>query len=267
MIEGSSSRSELKDILDTLVIQYERTEFIAEDPISFPHAFDDPRDQEVIGLFAAILAWGRRSIMLNKLEDLLGRMDYQPHRFVVGFAENRDGPKLADFKHRTFQPVDAVAMVQSLQTVLKNFGSLENLASSFMDKEVSHIGPAIQGVSDTLSTIIPGTPPRINKHLPRPSTGSACKRLAMFFRWMVRSGPVDLGIWNNIPSSKLVLPLDVHTGRQARKFGLLSRKQNDWKATLELTKTCRSFSAEDPARYDLALFGLGAYQGRVISTT
>jgi uncharacterized protein (TIGR02757 family) len=250
---------DLKGYLESLVHRFERPEFILSDPISFPHAFDDPRDQEVIGLFAALLAWGRRDTLLRKLEDLCARMDYRPYAFVASFDEIRDGEKLADFKHRTFQPVDALWMTKNLQAVLRRFGSLEALFAHHLPPDAVHVGPAIQGFSETLMYALPDTPARLRKHLARPSTGSACKRLIMYLRWMVRSGPVDLGLWKRIRPDQLLLPLDVHSGRQARALDLLHRQTNDWKAVLELTAACRTFSPHDPARYDYAFFGPGAF--------
>ncbi|NNF57586.1 MAG: TIGR02757 family protein [Rhodothermaceae bacterium] len=250
----------LQATLDNLVARYERPAFIADDPIAFPHAFDDPRDQEVIGLFAALLAWGRRSIINSKLAELVERMDYRPYRFVRDFRPARDEARLAGFKHRTFQPADAFALTCALQATLYAYDSLEALFATHLPAGAPDIGPAIQGFSDTLLTITPEAPMR-TKHFARPSTGSACKRLAMYARWMVRSGPVDLGLWNSVSPAQLVLPLDVHTGRQARRLGLLTRRQDDWKAVHELTALCRAFCPDDPARYDFALFGVGAYGG------
>lgn len=256
---------ELRAYLDKLVTRYEHPAFIADDPVAFPHAFDDPCDQEVIGLFAALLAWGRRPTILNKLAELTARMDFKPCAFVRGFDVERDAQRLASFKHRTFQPADAVALVKALQAVLHDYRTLEKLFAVSLPKNATDIRPAIQGFSDTLLSIVPGTPPRIQKHLSRPSTGSACKRLALYARWMVRPGPVDLGLWTSVSPAQLVLPLDIHTGRQARALGLLQRKQDDWKAVDELTENCRALCPDDPARYDFALFGLGAYEGREIA--
>ena len=253
----------MKATLDALVARYEQPAFLSDDPVSVPHAFDDPRDQEVIGLFAALLAWGRRSVVLAKLADLAERMGHRPFRFVVDFDGARDGARLEGFRHRTFQPADAIALTRALSAVLRRHGSLGALFASALPADAEHIGPAIQGFSETLLTEAPDAP-RLAKHLARPSTGSACKRLAMYARWMVRPGPVDLGLWADIPKRLLVLPLDVHTGRQARRLGLLTRPRDDWPAVLELTAACRAFDADDPARYDFALFGLGAYAGREI---
>ena len=190
--------NELRDYLGELVTRYEHPAFIADDPIAFPHAFDDPRDQEVIGLFAALLAWGRRATILNKLAELAERMDFKPYAFVRGFNPARDVERLASFRHRTFRPDDAVALMKALQAVLYDYGSLEKLFTATLPENAGNIGPAIQGFSDTLLSIVSETPQRMRKHLPRPSSGSACKRLALYARWMVRQGPVDLGLWTSV---------------------------------------------------------------------
>ncbi len=251
--------SELKTYLDGLVARFETPAFIAEDPISIPHGFDDPADRAVIGLYAALLAWGRRDVMLRKLAELCERMDYRPARFVYDFDASRDAAKLAGFKHRTFQPVDARWLTQNLRIVLRRHGSLERLFAAHVPSDAPHVGPALQGFSEAVLGAHAETPRRLRKHLARPAAGSACKRLCMYLRWMVRPGPVDFGQWSAIRPAQLVLPLDVHSGRQARALGLLRRKSNDWKAALALTRTCRRLCPEDPARYDFALFGAGAH--------
>lgn len=245
--------------LDTLVARFEQPAFIVEDPIAIPHGFDAPDDQAVIGLYAALLAWGRRATIMKKMAELCERMHYQPARFVRQFDASRDAERLDGFKHRTFQPVDAFWLTRALQAVLQQYGSLEAAFAAHLRPADPHVGPAIQGFSETVLTMLPDTPARLRKHLARPATGSACKRLAMYLRWMVRPGPVDFGLWTQIRPDQLVLPLDVHAGRQARALGLLTRKQNDWRAVLELTDACRRLDPSDPARYDFAFFGVGAY--------
>ena len=254
-----STSQTLQTYLDGLVAHFERVAFIADDPIAIPHAFDSPRDQEVIGLYAALLAWGRRETVLMKMADLCERMEYRPYEYVLGFCENRDAPRLDSFKHRTFQPVDALWFTKSLSCLLRRHGTVEALFSRHLDKDAEDIGDAIEGFSRSIAGAIPETPARLRKHVARPCSGSACKRLCMYLRWMVRPGPVDLGIWRSIHPRQLVLPLDVHSGRQARNLGLLQRKANDWRAALKLTRQCRQLCPEDPARFDYALFGLGAY--------
>ena len=245
-------------LLDPLVDRYERPAFIDDDPVSVVWAFDDPADQEIIGLYAALLAWGRRSVILAKLAELVERMDGQPHRFVRDFGPGRHG-RLDGFKHRTFSSADAIALTTAVQAALGAHGTLGALFASGLGRD-GDVGPAIQHFSDTLLTVVPEAGVR-SKHLARPSTGSACKRLAMYARWMTRPGPVDLGLWADVEPRQLVVPLDVHTGRQARRLGLLTRRYDDWRAVQEITDVCRALCPDDPARYDFALFGLGAYGG------
>ncbi|MFB6247696.1 MAG: TIGR02757 family protein [Salinibacter sp.] len=256
-----ASLSELRSYLDSLVDRYEQPSFIEDDPISIPHAFDDPRDQEVIGLYAALLAWGRRDVMLRKLEELCERMDHAPDRFVRSFEPETDAAALDGFVHRTFQPVDALWLTNNLSAALDRYGTVEGLFAAHRPDDPegpSPVSAMLQGASTTLLTIDDETPRRLRKHLARPASGSACKRLNMYLRWMVRPGPVDLGIWDGLDPADLMLPVDVHVGRQARALGLLDRKTNDWKAVRRLTAICRSFCAADPARYDFAFFGVGS---------
>ena len=249
----------LKPELDRLAALYEDERFIEDDPVSIPHAFDDPADREIIGLFAALLAWGRRATILKKMAELSERMQMRPARFVHDFDRARDGARLSGFKHRTFSDEDAVSLTMALQSALRQYGSIERIVADHLAPGAEHVGAGIQGLSSTLMTSVPGTPRRLQKHLARPAKGSAAKRIAMYCRWMVRPGPVDFGQWTAVRPHQLVLPLDVHTGRQARKLGLLQRRQDDWRAVLELTAVCQRLDAADPCRYDFALFGLGAY--------
>jgi uncharacterized protein (TIGR02757 family) len=257
-----ASLDALREYLDTLVDRHERPAFIEDDPISIPHAFDDPRDQAVIGFYAALLAWGRRDVMLRKLEELCERMDHVPYRFVRTFDPDQDAAALDDFVHRTFQPIDAIWLTANLGTALDHYETMEGLFEAHRPdaaaEEESPVATMLQGVSTTLLTIDEATPQRLRKHLARPEAGSACKRLNMYLRWMVRPGPVDLNLWSVLDPAELMLPVDVHVGRQARSLGLLTRKTNDWKAVRRLTAVCRHFCASDPARYDFAFFGVGA---------
>lgn len=252
------SADPLRAYLDPIVDRYERIKFIDKDPISIPHGFEDPRDREIIGLFAALLAWGRRDLMLLKLADLCRRMRYRPFEFVQTFSSGADSDRLKGFVHRTFNSSDAIWLCHSLRHVIEKYGSLESLCRSFLNADEDHVGCCIEGLSRTLLFGVEGVPQRMRKHLALPSSGSACKRLNLFFRWMVRPGPVDFGIWKSITPDLLLLPLDIHSGRQARALGLISRSANDWKSVLELTHACRLLNPNDPTRYDFAFFGTGA---------
>lgn len=249
----------LKDRLDRLVAHYEQPHFIATDPISIPHGFDDPADQEIIGLYAALLSWGRRETILSNMERLCERMDFQPRRFVERYAEDSGHGRLDGFVHRTFQPVDAHWLTRLLSLALREYGSIGAVFTQGLDPEAQDVGAAIDHFSCLIPTLDPDSPDRLRKHLARPSRGSACKRLAMYLRWMVRGGPVDLGIWRGIDRSQLVLPLDVHSRRLAERFGILTRKANDWRAVTEMTDACRLLDRSDPARYDFAFYAPGAF--------
>lgn len=246
----------LRAYLDPIADRFEQADFIEDDPVSIPHAFDNPEDKVLIGLFAAILAWGRRDIMLRKLGELCERFEYQPARFIHDHDPSRDLERLSGFKHRTFNEDDLVGLVAALQQVTRQ-RTLESLFKEGMSSS-SPVQDGIEHLSTTLLNAVPGRPARIRKHVARPSTGSACKRINMFLRWMVRSGPVDLGLWSCLDPSELMLPLDVHSGTQARAIGLLKRKTNDWQATQELTEACRILDPSDPCKYDFAFFGTGS---------
>ena len=243
--------------LDRLVTHFESPSFIPDDPISLCHAFADRSDQEIIGLYAATLAWGSRAVILSKLEELCTRMQFRPWRFVTQFDPNRDKDVLRTFVHRTFQSEDCLAFTHNLSLLIRQYGSVENIFGCQPEETDTRL--SIERFSTRMMTARPDTPVRLQKHLARPSRGSACKRLSLYLRWMVRPGPVDLGLWNSMKPRQLVLPLDIHSGRQARILGLLKRNMNDWKAVIELTDACRKLNMNDPARYDFALFGLGAY--------
>jgi uncharacterized protein (TIGR02757 family) len=244
--------------VDGLVRRYEQPRFITGDPVSIPHGFDDPRDREIVGLFAALLAWGRRSTILASMEALCERMRWRPHAFVRDFRPGRDAARLDGFRHRTFGPADAVGLVLALSAALERHGSIERAFAAGLPAGAADVGPGLDAFSAMLTSVVPDVSHRLRRHLARPSTGSACKRLNMYLRWMVRPGPVDLGIWTSVSPRQLVLPLDVHAGRQARALGMVSRRADDWKAASELTRNCRGLFPDDPARCDFAFFGPGA---------
>ncbi len=255
----------LRAWLDPIAARYENESFISDDPVSVVHAFDDPQDQEIAGLFAALLAWGRRDTLLKKLAGLMERMDFRPARFIHDLEPS--STSLEGFRHRTFSSDDALGLSLALQLVLRKFGSLEGAFANQWSRAAlpahlngtdSRLAAALTGFSNTLLMSVPGRPARMRKHIARPTSGSACKRLVMYLRWMVRRGPVDLGLWNTLGPEHLALPLDVHSGRQARAAHLLTRQTNDWRAVMELTCVCRKLRPHDPAFYDFAFFGTGS---------
>jgi uncharacterized protein (TIGR02757 family) len=248
---------DLKGFLDEKVREFNCPDFITMDPISIPHRFSKKEDIEISGFIAAILAWGQRKTIINKCLELFVMMDNDPHQFMIHHSESDLKPFL-NFKHRTFNDIDALYFIHFFSWFYKNHKSLEQ---AFL------IGQ--NGASDAMYSILvqfheyffslPDSPSRTKKHIATPKRKAACKRINMFLRWMVRSDDkgVDFGIWNKISPSQLICPCDLHVDRVGRKLGLITRKQTDWQTAIELTEKLREFDSEDPVKYDFALFGLG----------
>ncbi|MDX1672083.1 MAG: TIGR02757 family protein [Balneolaceae bacterium] len=249
--------ADLKTFLDGWVERTETPSYIETDPVLFMHAYEEKTDRELAGFFAAIMAWGRRDIVISKVDDLLRRMDYRPADFIRNY-EPSDQRHFRGFKHRTFKPVDIHWLVTILHRILRRFGSFEAFWKECYRKAITS-GRELMGVfPEQFFALAPEAPRRTRKHISSADRNSACKRLYLYLRWAVRSGsPVDTGIMSFMPPSELKIPLDVHVARQARLLGLLDRKYNDWKATTALTAVLRRLDPGDPAKYDYALFGLG----------
>ncbi len=247
----------IKEILDQAVERYNQPNFIENDPIQIPHRFTKLQDIEIMGFWVAMLAWGNRKTIINSANRLIDLMDGAPYDFIKNHKEE-DRAKFADFKHRTFQYTDTLYFLAFFQHFYKNNTSLESAFSQFIKADDEHIGNGLEGFHELFFSL-ENAPKRTRKHVATPIRKSTCKRLNMFLRWMVRPNDtgVDLGLWKNISTSQLLMPLDVHVDRIARRFNLIERKQTDWKTVLELTATLKQFDANDPVKYDFALFGIG----------
>jgi len=282
----------LKAFLDSKVEQYNRPDFILNDPIVIPHQFSVKQDIEIMGFFAAILAWGQRKTIISKCTELAERMDNRPFDFVKNHTDT-DLKSLFGFKHRTFNDTDLLYFIYFLKNHYFNYNSLEDaflpgrqsqFREEFLDRDFAATpaielsspaclaGELVQGNMSVPGNIegnlnffrsyffsFPDYPPRTVKHISSPLQKSACKRLNMFLRWMVRKDNmgVDFGLWDRIRPSQLICPCDVHVDRVARKLNLIKRSQTDWQTALELTTRLREFDPLDPVKYDFALFGLG----------
>lgn len=275
---------ELKDFLDLKVEQYNRPNFIPNDPICIPHRFSKKQDVEIAAFFAAILAWGQRKTIINKCTELFQRMDNEPYDFMLNHSDD-DLKRLLNFKHRTFNDTDLLYFVsffkhhyeqsESLETAFlapepvfraeylteKSSKAKKYASSACTLAELEQIPAAERALNHFRSYFfsLPDFPRRTIKHVSSPLQKSTCKRLNMFLRWMVRKDNkgVDFGIWNTIKSADLICPCDVHVDRVARKLGLINRKQTDWKTAVELSAELSRFDPIDPVKYDFALFGLG----------
>jgi len=243
----------IKEFLDEQLIKYNNRHFIEWDPISIPHQYTKKEDIEIAGLIAATLAWGNRKSIIHNSTDFLRRMDNAPSDFIK-HSTIKDLKIFDGFVHRTFNKDDAKFFVKGLQHIYKTHPSLESCFKLLPGEELA------MGISRFRQAML-SVPhlKRSEKHISDPLRGSASKRLCMYLRWMVRTdkAKVDLGIWKQISPSQLCIPLDVHTGRNSRELGILTRKQDDWKAVIELTNHLKLFDSKDPIKYDIALFGMG----------
>lgn len=248
---------QLKDFLDEKVALYNQPSFIPNDPIAIPHQFSALQDIEISGLFAATLGWGRRSMILSKCRQLLALMDNAPYQFVLHHSEE-DLKRLQGFCHRTFNDIDLLYFVHFLSWYYKQADSLEDAFYEGIKPGATDVGGGLAHFH-TLFFSLPDAPQRTHKHVATPARNSACKRLNMYLRWMVRQDElgVDFGLWKKISPAQLVCPCDVHVERVGRSLGLISRKDSSWQTALELTERLRQMDPKDPVRYDFALFGLG----------
>jgi uncharacterized protein (TIGR02757 family) len=248
---------DLKSFLDEKVIQYNTPEFIDSDPIQIPHMFTQKEDIEISGFLTATIAWGNRKMIIKngyKMMDILGN---SPYDFILNHKEQHL-EKLEGFVHRTFNSTDFTHFIKALQHIYTVHNGLEQLFNTYATND--SLQPAIHELKKIFFEI--PHPSRTTKHVSDPFKNSACKKINMWLRWLVRENTsgVDFGLWKHIPSSILSCPLDVHSGNVARKLGLLTRNQNDAKAVFELDTNLRQLDNHDPVKYDFALFGLGVFE-------
>ena len=246
------SMEKIKELLDGYVLQINVPEFIDNDPVKFPRRYTLQQDAELAGILSAINAWGRRDMILRDMERLFAFIGASPYDFVM--SSDLDKLEGRQAVHRTFNYSDFGFLCRGLRAIYRERNSMEDY---FIDKDM------FDGIRDLRHTIIsancdPGETHRSTKHLSDPESKSACKRLHLFLRWMVRcDGIVDLGLWKRVSPARLYIPLDVHVGRVARSLGLITRKQNDRQTVEQLTRQLAQMNPNDPVSYDFGLFGIG----------
>ncbi len=250
---------QLIDLLEFNYRKYNTKEFIEHDPISIPHRFTKLQDIEIAGFFAATMAWGLRKTIINKSLELMKLFDFAPYDFVKNHSES-DLKRFLHFKHRTFNSTDLLYFILFFREYYSIHSSLEDLFIP-NDQDAKSVK---NGIDNFYNQFIsnPFFPSRTSKHVASPSKKSACKRINMFLRWMVRKDEngVDFGLWENIKAHQLICPCDVHVEKVARKLQLVTRKQVDWSMAVELTENLKKLDATDPVKYDYALFGMGIHQ-------
>ena len=249
----------IKEILDLEVLKWNTDDFILKDPISIPKKFLNQQDIEIAALFAALFAWGRRDISIHKANDLLTLMNNEPYNFIR--HNNLESTSLLkQFKHRTFNGDDILYILQFLQQYYKTHTSLEDIFLEGLSPQDSNIG---NGIHNFYTHVMKFNPQynKIKRHISTPLNGSACKRLNLFLRWMVRKdNRVDFGLWTKIKPSLLVCPCDVHVIRTAIQIGLIRTHKVNWNIAVELTEILKKLDPIDPVRYDFGLFGMGIHK-------
>ena len=242
----------IKSILDEYSSKINVHEFIESDPVLFPHKYTLRQDVEIAAILSAINAWGRRDMILRDIGRILDIAGASPYDFVMSADLNSLSGD--ESLHRTFKVADLAYVCRGLREIYSQHSSAEFcFTGRDMFDGIKVFREAIVAANASVASSR-----RSSKHLSDPEAGSACKRLNLFLRWMVRNdGIVDLGIWRTISPAQLYIPLDVHVGRVARSLGLISRASNDRKTVVELTAALRKMNPDDPVSYDFGLFGIG----------
>lgn len=252
-------REMLKQRLDTLAATFDIST-IAPDPLQLVHRYRAPLDQEVAAILAAAFAYGRADIVVANVGRVLDRMSPSPYAYLMSFERDEAAKRFAGFAHRFQKTPELLALLERLAAAIARYGSLGAVFKTCYSADEKDIGPSLTRFVETLISIVP--PSHIERAaldylLTSPANGSACKRMNLFLRWMVRRTSPDLGIWDFVDPSKLIVPLDTHVHRIASFLGLNKRKSADWKTAREITTTLARFDASDPVRYDFAICRLG----------
>lgn len=249
-----------KTYLDELVKTYEVCDFIKDDPVQFPHKYKKQEDIEVSGLISSSLAYGNRKKIIETLAIIHESFNCSPSEFVLNFDIDRDAELFRGFIYRYTQERDLVLLLHVVGQTLKEYGTLEKAFLKGFISDEKNIKQSLTNFVNLLRGYLPcneQTCRGLFHLIPSPELGSACKRLNLFLKWMIRKGPVDMNVWKTVPESKLIIPLDTHVARISRKWGLTSRNSNDWKTAEEITENLKRFDPVDTVKYDFAIFGLG----------
>lgn len=244
----------IKNLLDKYAEKYDQKNFIKNDPVQFVHLYKKNENIEIAGFIASMFAYGKRELFIKQLKTFLTK-DKNLNEFIKDFDENDE--ILKNFNYRFSKGVDFIQILKILQKLQNENESLESLFRYHYEKN-HDIVKMFSGVTDYFySNVTMDITQGFYHLLPDARKGGAVKRMNMMLRWFVRKSPVDVGIWNFIDKSELIIPLDVHVGNISRQIGLLTRKNNDMKSAMEITENLRKLDKNDPTKYDFALFGLG----------
>jgi uncharacterized protein (TIGR02757 family) len=254
-------QKDIRNILERLYKRYNRRELISPDPLQFLYRYSNPVDIEITAFLASALAYGRVEQIEKSLDNLFERMGDSPFKFVTNFDKNKRR-KLKDFKHRFTTGDDISDLLMLFRTIISRFGSIEQYFARGYNPGDKNIIPALSKFCNSLLNL---HAVRNKRHaisglkylLVSPDDGSACKRLNLFLRWMVRDDDVDTGLWKSIDKTKLIVPVDVHMSRLCKILGLYNRKTVSLSAAVEITESFAEIEPADPIKYDFALSRIG----------
>jgi uncharacterized protein (TIGR02757 family) len=261
---------ELKPILEQLYASRSQAH-LANDPLSFCHRYRNPEDREVVGLISACFAYGNVKIIRRNLEQIFSLMGDSPRRFIEHFTPHEGLALYPRFKHRFNDGRDLCALLLACRIMLEEANSIEGWMLRFHDESRADVTETLSGFSAAVKSLdlsavfgCEGIPEGsyFPFFFPSPATGSACKRMCMYLRWMVRPDDgIDLGLWKGISPAQLVIPVDAHIQRICRFLGFTHRKQADWRMACEITAALRRLDPADPVKYDFSLCHLGISEG------
>ena len=243
----------IKRKLENLYRQYNNDQYIHPDPVEFLHRYDDIKDREIAGLIASSLAYGRVKQILKSVSYVLNRMAPSPYRFLKDSTHTSMCKTFKDFTHRFARGDHLIGLFQGVKNVLDQYGSLNDcFLRDICDDDRTVISSLNSfSIALTAENCTPG-------HLiALPQRGSACKRMNLFLRWMVRNDNVDPGGWQGIALSKLIVPLDTHMHKIGLKLGFTQSRQANMRTALEITSGFRQFAPDDPVKYDFVLTRFG----------
>lgn len=244
---------ELKTQLDNYVKEYETIDFIKDDPVQFVHRFDNKVNNEISGFIASSFAYGKREVFISKLNYIFNLMENKP----LDYIQSGDFSNIKNCDYRFSKDIDLIQILKILNILYKEGETLESLFE-YCYKEKNSVWQMFEGVVDYFYARVDMPVTKGFYHLlPNPRKKSALKRMNMMLRWFVRDGLVDIGIWNFLPKSELLIPLDTHVAKISREIGILKRNDNGYESVIEITNSLKKLDPIDPIKYDFALFGYG----------
>jgi len=251
----------LKQTLEEIYKKYHHPKFLGLDPLICVRRFEDNESREVAGFLSSSLAYGRVEIIVRNIETLLSLMKSSPVEFIMNTDYQEKLKLFTGFKHRFNDGQDIAALLESMKVIIQEYGSLEKCFCKCMDKNKNLLKDALTSFTDIMKDkgrAFCGSRQSFDYLIPSPDRGSACKRLVMYLRWMIRKDDgIDLGVWKDISTANLLMPVDTHVARIAQNLGFTKRNTADWKMAQEITDALKEFDPNDPVRYDFSLCRAG----------